>query len=629
MKELQMSDSNLNPQPIPFKAETKQILDILIHSLYTEREIFLRELISNASDALTRIDFEQLTNRQTIDPDAELAIWITADSKNNSLTISDSGIGMDKSEMVENLGTIAHSGARAFIKSSQDGELKEGINFADIIGQFGVGFYSVFMVADSVRVVSKSYQPDAEAVAWLCKGEDSYTIEPAQKEHRGTSVEIHLKEDASEFSTEFRLREIIKKHSDFIPFPIYLGENKEQANTRTALWRQMPRQVEEKNYEDFYKQLTLDFQSPLSHIHLSADAPVQVFSILFIPSQFDRGIFSLRKEYGLKLYARKVLIQEYCRDLLPEYLQFVQGVVDSEDLPLNVSRESVQSNRVMNQLRKLVTSKALEMLTKLAGENNEIYEKFWVEFGRFIKQGVAVESEELNEVRSLLRFQTTEQPEEWSSLDDYIARMKENQAAIYYILGDDKQSTLYSPHLDIMRKHGYEVLLMTDPMDAFMLVRLKEYKEQPLLNVAQADLKLPKDTDEPVAEETPTVPHEDWSNLIDRFKRQVGELVHDVRITDRLADSPARLVDPEGAPNQEMQRVYRYLGEKFDLPKKVLELNPQHPVLLALNQIPESDPRSSMVIEQVFDNTLLIEGLHKDPASMIARIYKIIQAALE
>lgn len=623
-----MSDSSPYPQPIPFRAETRQILDILIHSLYTEREIFLRELISNASDALTRMDFEQLTNRNIQDPDAELAIWITSDPDKRTLTIIDTGIGMDSQELIENLGTIAHSGARAFLNAAKEGKLQEGHKLSDIIGQFGVGFYSVFMVAETVRVISRSYRPEAKAAAWVCRGDDHFTIEPAEQERRGTRIEIQLKEDAAEFAQEHRLREIIRKHSDFIPFPIYLGKEKTQVNTRTALWRQNPRQVEEKDYEDFYKQLTLDYQPPLSHFHLSADAPVQVYAILYIPSRLDRGLFNLRKEDGLKLYSRKVLIQEYCRDLLPEYLRFIQGVVDSEDLPLNVSRESVQSNRVMAQLKKLITNKALEMIHKLAQEDKQKYETFWKEFGGFIKQGIAVEPNETEELHKLLYFQTTTYPDQWSSLDNYISRMKEGQTAIYYIMGDDKQSILYSPHLDIVKKHGYEVLLMTDPLDAFMLVRLKEYKGHPLRNVAQADLKLPPEATQPPEENIPSVPVEEWAGLIDRFKRQLGDKIQEVRMTDRLADSPVRLVDPAGAPNQEMQRVYRFLGEKFDIPKKVLELNPRHPILVRLSQIPETDERSSMVIEQLYENALLIEGLHQDPASMIGRIHKLIEAAL-
>jgi len=623
-----MSDQAEFSQPIPFKAETKQILNILIHSLYTEREIFLRELISNASDALTRLEFEQLTNRDIRDPELELGIWISADPDKRTIFIKDTGLGMTAEEMMENLGTIAHSGARAFLAAAESGKSNE-TKLSDIIGQFGVGFYSLFMVAESVRVTSLSYRLDAQASAWTSAGDDTFTIEPAEKDERGTMIEVHLLEDASEFAQENRLREIIHKHSDFVPYPIYLGSSEEQANERTALWRQIPRQLEEKDYDEFYKQLTLDYDNPLSYTHLAADAPVQLYSILYVPSKLERGLFSLRKEDGLKLYARKILIQEYCKDLLPEYLQFIQGVVDSEDLPLNVSRESIQSNRVMEQLKRLITSKAIDMLKKLAEEDVETYIKFWNEFGRHLKQGIAMEMTDTSELQLLLRFHTTTHLDSWSSLDDYIDRLKDNQTEIYYILGDNEQSVLYSPHLDIFQKYNKEVVLMTDPLDSFMLVRLKEYKGHPLRNVAQADLKIPETAETASDEEVPAIPADEWGSLIDRFKRQLGEKIQDVRMTDRLADSPARLVDPEGSPNQEMQRVYKYLQQEFEMPAKILELNPRHPILLKLSKLSEEDNRNAPIIDQIYENALLIEGLLKDPAQMINRIQQIIESALE
>jgi molecular chaperone HtpG len=629
-----MNDSTqTSDQAIHFKAETRQILDILIHSLYTEREIFLRELISNASDALTRMDFEMLTNREVLDPDAELAIWIETDSEAKTLTIKDTGIGMTADELVENLGTIAHSGARAFLDAAKSGSLPEGKNISDVIGQFGVGFYSVFMVAEWVRVTSRSYQPDAQAAAWYCTGSDTFTVEPAEKAERGTIIEVKLKEDAEEFSQDYRINEVIRKHSDFIPFPIYTGKDKEQANRRTALWRQQPRQVEKKDYEEFYKQITLDFEPPLTYAHMVVDAPVQMYALLFVPTKADRGMFSIRKEEGLKLYSRKVLIQEYCKDLLPDYLGFIQGVVDSEDLPLNVSRESVQSNRIMVNLKKLVTGKVMDMLKKLSEDEAEQYTIFWKEMGRYIKQGVAIEQTEPETLYPLLRFHTTTHTDTWTSLDEYVARMQDGQEEIYYILGDDEHSVLYSPHLDLVKERGYEVLLLTDPIDSFMLVRLTQYKDHHLKNVAAADLKLPeseKTEDEPKVEGAPNpeVPAEDWIDLIDRFKAQLGDRVSDVRMTDRLSDSPARLVDPDGSPAQEFQRVYRYLREDFEAPKKVLELNPRHPILVGLNQETSDSELSKLAIEQIFENALLIEGLHKDPASMISRIHKIMEAAL-
>jgi molecular chaperone HtpG len=618
------NSSPISDNALQFKAETRQLLDILIHSLYHERDIFLRELISNASDALTRMNFEMLTNRDVIDPEVVLAIHITVDKEAGTLTISDTGIGMTAEELQENLGTIAHSGAGNFVKISQGD--KSTLN--EVIGQFGVGFYSVFMVADSVKVISRSFLPEASPASWSCSGSDYYTIEPADRVERGTSVVVHLKDDAQEFLDDSRLRETIRKHSDFVAFPIYIGDSKDQINRQTALWRQPPRNIEKKDYEEFYRQLTLDFTPPLKYSHMAVDAPVQMYALLYIPSKGERGIFSLRREDGLKLYSRKILIQEYCKDLLPEYFRFIQGIVDSEDLPLNVSRETYQSNRVIAQLRKLVTSKVVDILEKLALEEPENYDKFWQEFGRFIKEGVAVEQENPEGLYSLLRFHTAEQPEQYLSLDEYIKEMKGEQKEIYFLLGDDPTSLTHSPHLEAPQKYGYSVLLLTDPIDSFVLVRLKQYKEHPLVNIANANLKLPPKSSEESTSEENQVPQEDWSTLIDCFKEQLGDQVADVRMTDRLIDSSARLVDPEGTQDQEMQRVYRLLKQDFVPPKKILEINPGHPILIKLNTLDKDDQRSKWAIVQIYENALLIEGLHPDPARMIDRIQKLIEAAL-
>ncbi len=613
------------PQPIAFKAETRQLLDILIHSLYTEREIFLRELISNASDALTRMRYEMLTSRDVLDPDAELAITITTDPTAGTLTVTDTGVGMTADELAENLGTIAHSGARAFMAAAQEGAK----NMSEIIGQFGVGFYSAFMVADWIRVISRSYLPGTGAAAWYCTGEDTFVVEPADKPSRGTSVVIKLKEDAKEFADENHLKQVIKRHSDFVAFPIYLGDKKEQANQQTALWRQAPRKVEKKDYEEFYHQLTLDFSPPLTYLHLSVDAPVQMYAILYVPAKAERHMFAIRKEDGLKLYSCNVLIQDYCKDLLPEYYRFVQGVVDTEDLPLNVSRETVQANKTMANLKKLITSKLTGALEKMSQDETEKYFTFWEEFGQFVKEGVAIEQTEPESLYPLLRFHTTTSVEQWSSLDDYLGRMKPDQKDIYYILGDDVHSTLYSPHLDIFKKQGLEVLLLTDPVDAFVVVRLAKYKEHNLVNVSSPDVKLPAIEKEAEAEEPPALDPTAWVSLIERFKTELGEKVADVRMTDRLSGSPARLVDPEGALNQELQRVYRLLKEEVQSPKKILELNPRHPILVQLNGLPAEAELSQLIIDQIYEDALLIEGLHPDPAGMIERIQKIIQAAIK
>lgn len=612
-------------QPTAFKAETRQLLSILIHSLYTEREIFLRELISNASDALTRMNFEMLTNREVLDPEVELCIRIHADRESQTLTISDSGIGMRTEEMAENLGTIAHSGARAFVDAIQSDQSKA----AELIGQFGVGFYSAFMAAESIRVVSRSYAPDAEAAEWESDGSDTYTIRPAEKTRRGTDVIIKLKADATEFIEERRIREIIKKHSDYLAFPIYLGDGEQQINQQTALWRQPPRQVEAGEYENFYKQLTLEMDPSLTHVHLAVDAPVQMYALLYVPASAERGMFALRREDGLKLYSRKVLIQDYCKDLLPEHLSFVQGVVDSEDLPLNVSRESVQANRVMANLKKLVSAKVIDTLNQLARDDPEKYTRFWEEFGRYIKQGIATEPADLDPLYRLLRFRTSQHPDEWSSLEDITSRMKPGQTEIYYILGDDQRSVIHSPHLDLLRKQDLEALLLTDPLDSFVFVRFTEYEGHKFTNVASASFKLPPDGGKESEEPERSAQPAEMERLVELFKQELHERVSEVRLTHHLTESPARLVDAQGEMNPELQRVYRLLNKAYDPPKKILELNSSHPILLKLMDKADDQNLVSLVVNQVYENALLIEGLHPDPAGMIERIQKLMQAAME
>ena len=427
-----------------------------------------------------------------------------------------------------------------------------------------------------------------------------------------------------------KLREVIKKYSDYVAFPIYIDDDKQQVNRQTALWRQQPRQVSEQEYNDFYRQITLDPKSPLAHIHLSVDAPVQLYSILFIPASLDRTLFSLRKQDGLKLYARKVLIQEYCKDLLPEFLLFVQGIVDSEDLPLNISRESIHSNKIMMQLKKLITNKTIDTLKTLAQEKPEDYGKFWQTYSRFIKQGVAVDMEYYENLLPLLRFHTLATPQQWVSLDDYQNRIKPDQKNIFYILGDDERSIIHSPHLETFQHQGYDVLFLTDPMDSFMLLRLIQFKELKLVNVASGDITLPEpekeQNEEPISGQ---IAQPGLDELIERFKTTLGEKVADVRTTNRLVESPARLVDKEGELNPELQHVYRVLNREYEAPQKVLEINPQHPILIKLANIPADHPMNKPVIEQLYENSLLIEGLHPNPANMIQRIQQIIQNALE
>jgi HSP90 family molecular chaperone len=610
-----------NVQQFTFKAETKQLLNILIHSLYKDREVFLRELLSNASDALNRLRFEMVTNQNVVDPQAELKIHITVDKDARLLTIQDTGIGMTREEVIENLGTIAQSGARKFIEATKD----QKVDFSQVIGQFGVGFYSVFMVAEWVRVTSRSYRPEAEAVSWYATGEDNYQVGAAEMNERGTRVEIKLKEDAAEFAEEYRVKNIIHKHSDYIGFPIYIGEGSEPVNKQTSLWRTSRQEITEEQYQEFYKQTTLDFEDPLMHIHMITDAPVQLYALLYIPAKMERGMFAMRKDDGLKLYSRNILIDEYNKDLLPEYLRFVQGVVDSEDLPLNVSRETVQSSGLMPKLKKVLTNQVLRDLEGLARKETEKYLAFWQEFGGYIKQGLSSFSAETDQLQGLLRFKTNLSPETWSSLEEYVSRMKEGQKVIYYIVGDDPKSVLRSPHLDYFQSQGTEVMLLTEPMDSFMLMGLRQYKDYELQNVAQAEIENPEKPQE--EKEAEKIPDADFNSLIERFKEVLGERVTDVRASHRLSQSVARLADPDGTMNPELQRVYRYLGKDYEVPKKILELNPSHIILKNLLQESNLELQTA-VIEQIYDSALLVEGLHPDPSSMASRVQQIMEAAL-
>ncbi|MEW5831006.1 MAG: molecular chaperone HtpG [Chloroflexota bacterium] len=609
-------------QSFTFKAETKQLLNILIHSLYKEREVFLREMLSNASDALNRLRFEMLTDKDVLDPQAELAIRITPDPEARTLTIQDTGIGMTRDEIIEALGTIAQSGARNFIEAAQ----AQSPDLSRLIGQFGVGFYSVFMVAEWVRVTSRSYKPRAKAVSWYATGEDNFEVGPAEMAGRGTKVEIKLKEDAAEFAEEHRLKAVIHKHSDYIGFPIYVGADEKQVNKQTSLWRTPKADVTGEQYTDFYRQLTLDFEAPLLRLHTITDAPVQLYALLYVPGKGERDVFSLRRDDGLKLYSRNILIDEYNKDLLPEYLRFVQGVVDSEDLPLNVSRETVQSVGLMPRLKKVVTGQVVKELESLAKNDADKYNTFWQEFGSYLKQGIAAQPLETENIQPLLRFKTSLHPESWSSLDDYIGRMKDGQKAIYYIVGEDPKSVLRSPHLDSFHGQGTEVLLLTEPMDSFMLIGLRQYKDHELKNVAQADIETPEKPKEESAAEK--MPEADFGALVERFKSVLGERVADVRASTRLSQSVARLVDPDGSLNPELQRVYKYLGKEYEVPRKVLELNPSHAILKRLAAMEAGSELQSLVIEQIYDSALLVEGLHPDPSSMAPRIQQIIEAAL-
>jgi molecular chaperone HtpG len=615
------------PEAMAFRAEVQQVLHILAHSLYTDREIFLRELISNASDALNRVQFEMLTNQGVRDADAELAIWVEADKEARTITIRDTGTGMTRDELVEHLGTIAQSSARAFVKQAKEQNTASG----DIIGQFGVGFYSVFMVADKVTVTSRSFRPEADAARWEATGGATFELAAAEREQRGTSITLHLKDDAAEFANTWRLEQIIKRHSDFVAFPIYIEDR--QVNQQKALWRRAPREVEAEQYKSLYQQMTMDIDPPLLQMHLSTDAPIDLHSILFVPSKRERGLIERRIEGKIKLYSRKVLIQEDAKDLLPNYFRFVEGVVDSEDLPLNVSREGVQSNvgsnsqsPIQQRIRKTLTGRLHRELNDLAEKDSEKFAAFWKEFGVFIKEGIAVDYEHRDELLKLLRFQSTASGEALITLADYKGRIVEGQQEIYYVMGGSAEAARTSPHLDPFAARGIEVLLFTEVMDGFMLSGLRDFEGLKLRNVDEADIELPGELEAPAS----ALSDAGFAGLAETFAAALGERVSEVRASKVLRGSPARLVSADDTPGREMQRIQQMLGRESEQRPRIMELNPAHPLVAALAERAAAnadDPIVGAVAEQLYDNALLLEGLHQNPASMVPRIQQLLEAA--
>lgn len=614
-----------------FKAEIQQLLSILVHSLYTEQEIFVRELVSNATDAIHRLQFEMLTSRDVLDPDAELAIHIDVDQEAKTLTISDTGIGMTREEMIQNLGTIAQSGAAAFIKQLQEMEDQERPKL-EMIGQFGVGFYSTFMVAETVRVVSRSFHPDASAWAWISDGKSEFQIEPADKTDRGTEITVQLKEDASEFASNWRLEQIIKRHSDFVPFPIYVGET--VANRQRPLWRQPVQEADKEEYDEFYKQLTLDHEPPLLHVHMVTDIPVDIRSILYVPTKSDRGPLAIRPDYGLRLYAKGVLIQEHNKELLPSYLRFVEGVIESEDLPLNVSRETVQQNPAARRIQKALVGKLVREFESIAENDPAQYRRFWDEYGMFIKEGVATDFAGRDTLLPLLRFHTSHfgdaEGTKLTSLAQYIERMPEEQEAIYYLMGHDLESIVHSPHLDYFQAREIEVLYLVDPIDGFLTATLTEYEGKPLKNIDDASLDLAPDKDQPSSEEA--TPYPEFAGLLARIRDVLGERVSDVRESKLLSDSPCRLVSPDRAPGQDMQRVYRLLNQELEESPRILEVNRSHPLIRDLSNVLDASPDAPLIdlaITQLYENQLLVEGLHPNPATIVSRIQNLMAIAAD
>lgn len=616
-----------------FQAETKQLLDILVHSLYTSREIFLRELISNASDALDKLRFETTRGTDIVDSSDPLEIRIEFDEKKKILTIKDSGIGMSKSEIIANIGTIAKSGSAEFIKTLA--ENKSDAN--NIIGKFGVGFYSVFMVAKEVVIKSRSFRKDELPIEWKSNGLGDYeVIELNEKLPRGTSIEIYLKEDASEFAEKYKLESAIKKHSSFISFPIYLG--KEKINTISALWREPKSSIKKEQYDEFFKFLTYDNDEPIDTLHISIDAPIQFNSLFFIPKKNYDMFGYFKDNYGLDLYVRRVLIQHKNKDMLPEYLGFVKGVVDSEDLPLNISRETLQENSVFMKISNSVTQQVLNHLLKKAKDEPEKFAEFWHEHGRIFKMGY-MDFTNAEKFSQLLRFNSSanKDEKELSSFDDYVTRMKKGQKEIYYLFANSRIAASLDPHLEIFNKKGLEVLFLFDPIDEFVLSSVRKYKDYELVAVTQADVKkIDKMDDEETEEKNIEKLSKDdelhFDSLISDMKKILGERVKDVKVSQRLSVSPACLSSDDDAMTSSMQKIMRMQNKDFSVQKKIFEVNKDHLLirnLLKVYKTNNTDAYVKDVTEQLFESALLLEGDLFDANSLVNKVNKMLEQSSE
>lgn len=610
-----------------FKAEISQLLQILVHSLYKERDIFLRELISNASDALTRMRFELLTNRDVVDPETELTIQVKLGEEDGrkQIIVQDNGVGMNRDELVYNLGTIAQSGAREFLQKLKD----DTSQASDIIGQFGVGFYSAFMVADQVQVISRSYRPEDQAVTWISSGDEEFQIEIGEKENRGTEIYLRLREDAEDFANEAKLRQIVKKYSDFVNYPVLVGG--EKANQQLPLWRKNPSEVVDAEYDQFYQQNTMDFSSPLIKYHISSDSPLHIRSILFVPSSRERSALNLRQQPGLKLYSHNVLIQDYCTDLLPVWLEFVDGIVESEDIPLNVSRESIQNNPIIRRLGKAIQSRTIKEIRKL-GEIEDMYGSFWSEYGRHIKEGLATDPESAADLIPLLRFRSSQSRQRLMSLNEYVSEMGEEQEEIYYILGNDWESVALSPHLDPLSQKGIKVLFLLDPIDVFIAPIIEEHQEYKFVNIADATFKLPgfiQAGEEPDNDQDKEDPN--YNRLIGRIVTTLGDKILEVRSSKLLRSSPVRLVSPEGDPTQDVQRLLLQMDKNYQIPKKIFEVNRSHPLIIHLKDLINQQPDDELIdlsILQLYENALILEGLQPNPASSIPQVTELLNIAM-
>lgn len=616
-----------------FQAEVGAVLRLVVNSLYSHPEVFIRELVSNASDALDRLRFESVTNPDLVPAGEEFRIRISIDAEARTLTIDDNGIGMTRDELAQNLGTIARSGTREFLKQLEKAREAQNSNM-QLIGQFGVGFYSAYLVADRVEVTSRK-AGTSDAQRWSSDGKEGFAIEPAERETQGTTLVLHLKEDQSEFLEQYRIRSLIERYSDYVGHPIELakkdpktGETKfERINRANALWQRNPKEVTPEQYHEFYKHLTHDWEEPVAYRHFQVEGTQMFTGLLFLPKRPPFDLFDPSSKHGVRLHVQRILIMENSEELLPKWLRFLRGVIDSEDLPLNVSREILQDSRAVRTIKKQVVNHALTMLEELERDKSEQYGEFWESFGAVLKEGLHFDPEEKQRISKLLRFRSSTETG-LVSLPSYISRMKPEQPAIYYAIGPSIGVLSASPHLESLRAKGYEVLLLTDPVDPFVMSNLPEFEGKPLKDAMTAELDL---SDKPKTESESK--QDEQEPLFDKMKEILGDRVQSVRASKRLADSPVCLVSPEGALSPHIERMLR--ARQMDMPetKRVLEVNRDHKVIVGLRKLLLVDPNASKLtdwVELLYDQALIAEGSPPaDPGKFAKRMAHLLTDAAE
>ncbi len=623
-------------ETLGFQTEVKQMLHLMIHSLYSNREIFLRELISNASDACDKLRFEALDNAGLFESDSDLKIQVSCDKVARTITIADNGIGMSRDEAIGNLGTIAKSGTREFF-SRLSGDQKQD---ATLIGQFGVGFYSAFIVADKVSVITRrAGQPDNAGIRWESAGEGEFSVEPVSKPSRGTEITLHLREGQDDLLSSWKLRSIIRKYSDHIVQPIVMAKEKwdeekkeqvetdelETVNQASALWTRPKADISDEEYHEFYKHVGHDFEEPLAWTHSRVEGRSEYVQLLYIPGHAPFDLYDRNQRHGLKLYIKRVFVMDDAEQLLPAYLRFVRGIVDSSDLPLNVSREILQESKDIEAIRNGCSKKVLGLLEDMAANDQEKYRKFWEAFGQVLKEGVAEDHANRDKIAALLRFASTNDntQDEAVSLADYIGRMKDGQEKIYYVTAESVNAAKNSPHLEIFRKKGIEVLLLTNRIDEWVVTHLSEFEGKNLVSVAKGGLDLGKLEDEAEKQE-----HEresgEFTELLDKIKKSLGDRVKDVRITHRLTDSPACLVADEHDVSGNLARILKSVGQSAPNSVPHLEINPKHPVVMRLRY---EESRFDDWAAVLFEQALLAEGGQlEDPATFVKRINDLMLA---